>query len=146
MKNWRVLALTLLVAVLAACGGSGGSGSSSGAAGSGGPSPGATPTAGASAAGGTSAFDLMHDSEAAAAFVTALRAQFPALAAGRSDTALRDDGTHICLDDLPEGGDRLALARIPPRFAHGGITPDQPTAGAILALARSTVCAAASTP
>ncbi|CAJ60468.1 hypothetical protein FRAAL1816 [Frankia alni ACN14a] len=91
-------------------------------------------------------FDLVHDSEAAATFVTAFRAQFPALAAGRSDTALRDDGTHICVDDLPEGGDRLALTRIPARFADGGVTPDQPTAGAILALARSTVCAAASTP
>jgi hypothetical protein len=143
MKNWRALALAATVAVLAACGGSGGAGS---AGGTGGPRAGATPSAGVSAAGGVSAFDLVHDSEAAATFVTAFRGQFPALATGRSDTALRDDGTHLCLDDLPAGGDRLALARIPARFADGGITPDQPTSGAILALARSTVCAAASTP
>ncbi|MCM3926132.1 hypothetical protein ND748_31245 [Frankia sp. AiPs1] len=140
MKNWRALALAAIVAVLAACGGSGGAGGSAGTR------AGAAPSAGASAAGGVSAFDLVHDSEAAATFVTAFRGQFPALATGRSDTALRDDGTHICLDDLPAGGDRLALARIPARFADGGITPDQPTSGAILALARSTVCAAASTP
>ncbi|SNQ47275.1 conserved exported hypothetical protein [Frankia canadensis] len=133
MTKWRAPAVAvMLAAVLTACGGSGGS--------AGPASTSAAPAA--AAATRTGAFDLVHDSEAAGAFATTFRTRFPALAGGQTDTVLRDDGAHICVDDLPAGGDQLALTRIPGRFARHGVTPDPATAAAILALARSTVCAA----
>jgi hypothetical protein len=137
MRTWRAACLLTLAAVLTACG-SGGSGGDAG-----------RPAAGiaslASAGTGEGAFNLVHDSEAAAAFVTAFRMQFPALAEGRTDAAIRDDVTHVCVDDIREGGDTLALTRIPSRFARVGIALDQHTALGIMNLAKATACQAVPT-
>ncbi|MCK9897176.1 hypothetical protein [Frankia sp. AgB32] len=133
----RVASLIPIVAVLV------GGLTACGATGSGG-RPAATSARPAAAA--AAAFDLLHDSEAADAFAAGVRAQFPAVAAGRTDAVLRDDGAHVCVDDLPAGGERRALTDIGIRFAGAGAPPDPSTAAGILALARSTVCAAASTP
>ncbi|MCL9759013.1 hypothetical protein [Frankia sp. AiPa1] len=109
-------------------------GCASGGSGSAAPSSESTATVAAA-----SAFQAMRDSPAAGAFVTAFRPRFPSLAEDRTDSSIRNDVAHICLDDLPRGN-QTALSHIPARFEHNGITPDPLTATAILALAQSTVC------
>jgi hypothetical protein len=74
------------------------------------------------------------------AFVTAFKQAFPTLAAGRSDAAIADDAKNTCADITSADGEPIALKHIPPRFERNGITPDDATAAAILALVKTTGC------
>jgi hypothetical protein len=97
---------------------------------------------------GKLSFSNVKDSPLAIAFVTAFRAQHADLAAGRSDSGIANDVTHVCLDDLRDpttgqpraDGDATALSHIPARFERNGITPGPSTSVEILTLAKTTVC------